>query len=109
MGKFAKSGKPGSSSNGIDWQNYKETASFLILDNKSNLYHKPHEISFESLIYELDKDKRINDKEKCILMYQLGTLIGNDIYNDLIKIYPKSCNLEESKQFLVENSDYISY
>ena len=108
-GNFAKSGKPGSSSNGIDWQNYKETASFLILDNKSNLYHKPHEISFESLIYELDKDKRINDKEKCILMYQLGTLIGNDIYNDLIKIYPKSCNLKESKQFLVENSDYISY
>ena len=36
-GNFAKHGKPGISSNGIEWENYLINKKYLILDNKKNL------------------------------------------------------------------------
>ena len=108
-GNFAKYGKPGISSNGIEWENYLTNKKFLILDKKRNLKHKTLDSSFNSLLNELDSDKRITSKEKCILLYQLGVLIGNDIYSDIEKLYPQKCNKEESVNFLKENSEFISY
>ena len=108
-GNFAKYGKPGISSNGIEWENYLTNKKFLILDKKRNLKHKTLDSSFNSLLNELDLDKRITRKEKCVLLYQLGVLIGNDIYNDIENLYPQKCNKEESISFLKENSEFISY
>ena len=108
-GNFAKYGKPGISSNGIEWENYLTNKKFLILDKKRNLKHKTLDSSFNSLLNELDSDKRITSKEKCVLLYQLGVLIGNDIYSDIEKLYPQKCNKEESVNFLKENSEFISY
>ena len=71
-GNFAKYGNPGMSSNGVKWQNYLDNKKFLILDNKRNLKHKIIDISFNSLLNELDLDTRITSKEKCVLLYQLG-------------------------------------
>ena len=65
--------------------------------------------SFNSLLDELDSDKRITNKEKCVLLYQLGVLIGNDIYSDIENLYPQKCNKKESINFLKENSEFISY
>ena len=106
-GNFAKYGKPGISSNGIEWENYLNNKKFLILDKKRNLKHKTLDSSFNSLLNELDSDKRITSKEKCVLLYQLGVLIGNDIYSDIEKLYPQKCNKEESVNFLKENSEFI--
>ena len=108
-GNFAKYGKPGVSSNGIEWENYQSSKSFLILDSKKNMKHQFLNTSFNSLISELDIDSRISDKEKCVLLYQLGVLIGNDIYSDIEKLYSKKCNIEESIYFLEENSEFIRY
>ena len=108
-GNFAKHGKPGKSSNGIEWENYLSNKEFLILDKKRNLKHKTLDNSFNSLLNELDLDKRITSKEKCVLLYQLGVLIGNDIYSDIENLYPQKCNKKESINFLKENSEFISY
>ena len=108
-GNFAKFGKPGVSSNGIGWENYLTNNKFLILDKKRNLKHKILDGSFNSLLNELYLDKRITSKEKCVLLYQLGVLIGNDIYSDIENLYPQKCNKEESINFLKENSEFISY
>ena len=108
-GNFAKHGKPGISSNGIEWENYLTNKKILILDKKRNLKHKTLDSSFSSLLNELDLDKRITSKEKCVLLYQLGVLIGNDIYNNIENLYPQKCNKEESMNFLKENSEFISY
>ena len=108
-GNFAKYGKPGISSNGIEWENYLTNKKFLILDKKRNLKHKTLDSSFNLLLNELDSDGRTTSKEKCVLLYQLGVLIGNDIYSDIEKLYPQKCNKEESVNFLKENSEFISY
>jgi hypothetical protein len=108
-GNFAKYGKPGMSSNGIEWENYLANKKFLILDKKRNLKHKTLDSSFNSLLNELDLDNRITSKEKCVLLYQLGVLIGNDIYGDIENLYPQKCDKNESIKFLKENSEFISY
>ena len=59
------------------------------------------------MLNELDLKTRITSKEKCVLLYQLGVLIGNDIYSDLENLYPQKCNKEESINFLKENSNLL--
>ena len=106
---FAKNGEPGFSSNNIKWENYLDDKKFIVLDNKKNLKLKKLNTSFATLVNELAIDKRLTSKEKCVLLYQLGVLIGNDIYADLEKLYPYECDIKESIKFLKENSDFISY
>ena len=108
-GNFAKYGNPGISSNGIEWENYLANKKFLILDNKRNLKHKIIDNSFDSLLNELNLDTRVSNKEKCVLLYQLGVLIGNDIYSDIESLYPYKCDKKESIKFLKENSQFVSY
>ena len=35
--------------------------------------------SYTSLVKELELDNRVNEREKCVILYQMGVLIGNDI------------------------------
>ena len=105
-GNFASMENP-ISSNGIEWENY--LANSTILDKKRNLKHKILDNSFNSLLNELNLDTTITSKEKCILLYQLGVLIGNDIYSNIESLYPQKCDKEESIKFLKENSEFISY
>ena len=45
-------------------------------------------------------DSRINELERCVILYQIGTFIGNDIF-DVISNYANfSCNRSEAKNFL---------
>ena len=108
---FAKTGEPGYSSNNIKWKKYLgiENSNILIIDNKKSLQLNNISNTFSSLIKELEVDKRVSEKEKCVILYQMGTLIGNDIYNELQSHYSRSCNIQESKEFLKENSSFISY
>ena len=110
-GNFAKTGEPGYSSNNIKWKKYLgiENSNILIIDNKKSLQLNNISNTFSSLIKELEVDKRVSEKEKCVILYQMGTLIGNDIYNELQSHYSRSCNIQESKEFLKENSSFISY
>ena len=108
---FARTGKPGNSTNNIEWINYLDSNSqnTMILDKKKNLSIKSISNSYHSLIKELELDNRVNKREKCVILYQMGVLIGNDIYENLEKIYSQKCNKDDSVQFLQDNSSFVSY
>ena len=65
--------------------------------------------SYQSLVIELESDNRVSNREKCVILYQMGVLIGNDIYQELKKIYSQKCNKDDSVQFLLDNASFISY
>ena len=108
---FARTGKPGNSTNNIEWINYLDSNSqnTMILDKKKNLSIKSISNSYHSLIKELELDNRVNKREKCVILYQMGVLIGNDIYENLEKIYSQKCNKDDSVQFLIDNASFVSY
>ena len=108
---FAKNGHPGSSTNSVKWEAYKDKDkfSYIVLDNKKNLRMDNKILSFEDLSNELFRDTRVNDLEKCVILLQMFTFVGNDIYDDNIKNYPGECNRSEAEKFLMDNASYIEY
>ena len=108
---FARTGKPGNSTNNIEWVNYlkNKNHNVMILDKKKNLSMDKISNSYHSLVKELEIDNRVNSREKCVILYQMGVLIGNDIYTDLEKIFSQRCNKDDSVQFLLDNASFVSY
>ncbi len=108
---FAKYGKPGKSSNKIEWTPYEintdKESSFMILDNKRNLKMRSDYISYKTLSEELYLDKRLNEEEKCVIALQMFTFVGNDLYNENIKNYPGVCDRNSSEQFIINNASTI--
>ena len=47
-------------------------------------------LSFETLANELAKDNRVNDLEKCVILLQMFTFVGDDLYENYIKIIQKN-------------------
>ena len=109
---FAKNGKPGSSSNGIEWDSYnymQNLKNFMILDNKRNMKMEHSQTTYRSLVEELNSDSRVNELERCVILYQMGTFVGNDILDDISQYANFSCKRSEAKKFLEENASFISY
>ena len=109
---FAKYGKPGVSSNGVNWDLYNHSSgskNFMILDNKRNMKVLNSDTTYKKLVEELNLDKRVNDLERCVILYQMGTFVGNDILDNISKYADFSCKREDSKKFLEENANFINY
>ncbi len=109
---FAKDGKPGSSTNGINWDSYNHSEgdkNFIILDNKKNMKIVNLDTSYKSLVEELNLDTRVSELERCVILYQMGTFVGNDILDEISKYADFSCKREDSRKFLEENASFISY
>jgi para-nitrobenzyl esterase len=110
---FAKNGKPGISSNKQEWSKYdglNETdSSFMVLDNKRNLKMDKDNNSFKSLVKNLYNEEDITDLEKCVVLLQMLTFVGDDLYDDYISFYPGQCNRKDSEEFLKVNASFIDY
>ena len=110
---FAKSGEPGKSSNSVYWnsvvKNNEFGSSYLVIDDKRNLKIKDDVQTFESLSKELYEDTRVNELEKCVILLQMFTFVGNDFYDENIKYYPGECERSEAENFLIENASFIEY
>jgi len=109
---FAKDGKPGVSTNGINWDLYnhfKGFKNFMVLDNKRNMKVVSLDTTYKSLVEELNLDTRVSELERCVILYQMGTFVGNDILDEISKHADFSCKREDSRQFLEENASFISY
>jgi para-nitrobenzyl esterase len=109
---FAKDGKPGVSSNGINWDLYNHSEgykNFMILDNKKNMKVVNSTTTYKSLVEELNLDTRVSELERCVILYQMGTFVGNDILNEISRYADFSCIREDSRKFLEENASFISY
>ena len=109
---FAKYGSPGDSSNSVFWEKYNLEANipnYLILDKKDNLKMSKGNLSFEMLTNELYKDNRVNEIEKCVILLQMFTFVGDDIYDENIKEYPGACDRQEAEDFIIKNASFIEY
>ncbi len=109
---FAKYGSPGSSTNSIEWELYNSDSTnsqFLILDEKNNLKMSSLSNSFKSLSEELFTDTRVNEIEKCVILLQMFTFVGDDLYDQNIKHYPGECDRSVSEEFIRDNASFIEY
>ena len=107
---FAKFGEPGESSNKVKWEKYSpDKQSFIVLDKKRNMKTIEITSSYKSLIEELNEDSRVNNIEKCVILYQMGSLVGNDIFDKLIRYASFSCKKSDAILFLEENDRFIDY
>jgi para-nitrobenzyl esterase len=109
---FAKYGNPGTSSNDIAWKTYDTNPNkdnFMILDNRKNMKMTNSFITYKELVEELNYDTRVNEVERCVILYQMGTFVGNDIFDDISTHATFECNRDDAKKFLQENDSFISY
>ena len=109
---FAKNGNPGTSSNGITWNTYNTNPNkdnFMILDNRKNMKMTNSFITYKDLVEELNYDSRVNELERCVILYQMGTFVGNDIFDEISKHATFQCKRVDAMRFLQENDSFISY
>jgi para-nitrobenzyl esterase len=110
---FAKNGEPGISTNGVEWTKYNGQkslpSSYMILDNRKNLKMHKDEFSFFSLSKDLYKEDALTDLEKCVVLLQMLTYVGDDLYDQYANDYPGKCKRSESEKFLKDNSSFIDY
>ena len=110
---FAKNGKPGISSNGVEWIKYNGKknlpSNYMILDNRKNLKMYKDEFSFSSLSKDLYKENALTNLEKCVVLLQMLTYVGDDLYDMYIDDYPGKCDRAESEKFIKDNASFIDY
>ena len=110
---FAKNGQPGTSTNAVEWLPYKGSnnsdSSFMVLDNRKNLQMISDNLSFKSLAKNLYKETNVNELEKCVVLLQMFTFVGNDLYDENIKNYPGKCDRSNAEKFLMDNASFIDY
>ena len=110
---FAKNGKPGISTNGVEWTKYNGQknlpSNYMILDNKKNIKMHKDKFSFSSLTKDLYKEDALTDIEKCVVLFQMLTYVGDDLYDQYVRDYPGKCNRAESEQFIKDNDSFVDY
>ena len=108
---FAKKGNPGRSTNSIKWDAYNDSyeSNFIILDNRANLKMSSDTISFRSLVANLYKETKVTELEKCVVLLQMLTFVGDDLYDDYASAYEGSCNRGSAEKFLKDNASFIDY
>ena len=110
---FAKYGEPGYSTNKIKWEPYSvdkdNFSSYMILDKKRNLKMSSDDQTLKKLSEEVFTDKRLSETEKCVVLYQMFTYVGNDMYDENINGYPGKCDRKASEDFIINNASVIDY
>ena len=110
---FAKYGEPGYSTNNVKWEAYSVDdngfSSYIVLDKRKKLRMSSDNVSLRKLSKEVYNDERLTEIEKCVVLYQMFTYVGNDIYDESIKEYPGICDRNASKNFIINNASVIDY
>ena len=110
---FAKNGVPGESTNSIKWEPYdinkSRNGKFLVIDKKKDLKMSYDTNTFESLIDDLYLDIRLDELEKCVVLLQMLTFVGNDLYEEKSQEYKGQCDRKASEKFLIDNASFIEY
>ena len=110
---FAKYGEPGYSTNKIKWEPYRvdkdNFSSYMILDKKRNLKMSSDDQTLKKLSGEVFTDRRLSETEKCVVLYQMFTYVGNDMYDENINEYPGKCDRKASEDFIINNASVIDY
>ena len=81
----------------------------MVLDNRRNLRMQSSEFSFSSLTKDLYQENALTNIEKCVVLLQMLTYVGDDLYDEYVDHYPGKCDRSESEQFLKDNASFIEY
>jgi len=110
---FAKNGEPGYSSNNVKWEPYSysdnNVSNYMVLDKRKNLKMSSDNLTLSKLSQKVYSDSRLDEVEKCVVLYQMFTYVGNDMYEENIKNYPGECNRKISEDFIINNASVIDY
>ena len=110
---FAKYGEPGISTNGIKWKKYSGhenmPSSYMVLDKRKNLKMHTDKFSFSSLTKDIYQENALTNIEKCVVLLQMLTYVGDDLYDEYVNEYPGKCDRDKSEQFLKDNASFIDY
>ena len=110
---FAKYGEPGKSTNSVEWKKYSgqenTPSNYMVLDNKKNLKMHTDNFSFSSLTKDIYQEGSLTNLEKCVVLLQMLTYVGDDLYDRYINEYPGKCDRTESEKFLKDNASFIDY
>jgi para-nitrobenzyl esterase len=108
---FAKNGSPGISSNKKAWEPFivNDEQSIMILDKKSEIGMDKYNKDLNSLIDELELNSVINENEKCALLFQITTFVGEDIFDNHQSRLDGKCTREQARRFLDENNGVIEF
>ena len=82
---------------------------FLIIDKKKDMKMSYDINTFESLMDDLYLDIRLDDLEKCVILLQMLTFVGNDLYDEKSQRYKGQCDRKVSEKFLIDNASFIEY
>ena len=94
----------------IDYEkNEDNNSTYIILDKRKNLKMSSDNLTLKKLSQEVYSDKRLDEIEKCVVLYQMFTYVGNDIYDENINNYPGKCERKASENFIIKNSSVIEY
>ena len=58
---------------------------------------------------ELYSDIRLTGLEKCVVLMQMLTFVGNDLYKEKSGDYKGSCSRSTTEKFLIDNASFIEY
>ena len=110
---FAKYGEPGYSTNNIKWELYSfnddNVSNYMVLDKKKNLKMSSSNLTLTKLAQKVYSDSRLDEIEKCVVLFQMFTYVGNDMYEENIKNYPGTCDRKVSENFIINNASVIDY
>ena len=109
---FAKYGYPGESTNSVRWEKYLSEGSnknYLVIDKRKNLKMISESLTLETLSKQLFKDERLSKLERCVVLLQMYTYVGDDQYESAQKSMLESCNRKVSEDFIKENASYIEF
>ena len=65
--------------------------------------------TFKYLADELYEDSRLEENEKCVVLFQMGTYVGIDIFDELNDIFPLNCKRDDALEFIESNASFIEY
>ena len=65
--------------------------------------------SLDSLATELLNDERLNELEKCVILLQMFTYVGNDNYDKAPLNFSKNCKRADSEKFIKDNASFIEF
>ena len=110
---FAKYGEPGASTNNVNWEPYifdnNSYSKYIVIDKKKNLKMSSDNTTLKSLSEKIYIDERLSELEKCVVLYQMFTYVGNDMYDENIKNYPGKCDRKASENFIINNAGVLEY
>ena len=66
-------------------------------------------VTLQKLSKEISVDERLTEIEKCVILYQMFTYVGNDAYDENIKKYPGTCDRIASEDFIINNASVIDF